>query len=97
MRGTSHIAIFEVMGKRHSATGETPVVPVRRQDGGFPCGRAGARPTRTMLGSENAVSRTGDIFGRITPRRKGMTSEELKKQIADDEGETVKVKESTDQ
>ena len=26
-----------------------------------------------------------------------MTSEELKKQIADDEGETVKVKESTEQ
>ena len=28
MHGTSHIAIFEVAGKRHFATGETPVVPV---------------------------------------------------------------------
>jgi hypothetical protein len=40
----------------------------------------------------NAVSHTGGIYGRITPRRKGMTSEELKKLIAGDEGETVEVK-----
>ena len=50
LRGTSHIRICDVAGKRHSATGETPVVPVRRQDGGFPCGRAGVRPFRGRLG-----------------------------------------------
>ena len=33
-----------------AATGETPVVPVRRQDGGSPCGRAGAQPSRGGLG-----------------------------------------------
>ena len=43
---------------------------------------------------ENAVSHTGGIYGRITPRRKGMTSEELKKLIAGDEGETVEVKQA---
>ena len=46
LRATSHIATFEVAGKRHPATGETSVIPVRRRDGGFLCGRDGARPSR---------------------------------------------------
>ena len=43
---------------------------------------------------ENAVSHTGGIYGRITPRRKGMTSEELETIVCKHEMQRLELKES---